>query len=104
MDAATLLTSLDVLDLTQPLGPTTPLWPGTPPLEVRVESTLAEDGCLVRTLTLPEHAGTHLDAPGHFAAGQPTVEGLGADRLVVPAVVIDIAEQCRADPDRVLTV
>jgi kynurenine formamidase len=104
MDAATMLETLDVVDLTQPLGPHTPLWPGTPPLRAREESTLADDGCLVRTLTLPEHAGTHVDAPGHFAAGQCTVEGLSAQRLVVPAVVINIAEQCLADADRMVTV
>ncbi|MEL7061786.1 MAG: cyclase family protein, partial [Acidobacteriota bacterium] len=50
-----------------------------------------------------EHGGTHLDAPVHFYAGADTAEAIPLDRLMGPAVVIDIAEQCAADPDRLLT-
>lgn len=46
----------------------------------------------------PEHGGTHLDAPVHFAEGHPTVERIGLERLIAPALVIDVSERAAADP------
>lgn len=51
------------------------------------------------TFCTPEHGGTHLDAPIHFAQGQPSVGELALDRLIGPAVVIDVTRQAAADPD-----
>lgn len=45
-----------------------------------------------------EHGGTHLDAPRHFAQGARTADQIDVDRLVGPAVVIDVTRQCAADP------
>ena len=92
-----------VVDLTQPLGPDTPGWPGDAPFAATVEETVAVDGSYVRRIDLPEHLGTHFDAPAHFVADGATVEAIDADRLVVPARVIDIAERCADDPDATLT-
>lgn len=50
-----------------------------------------------------EHGGTHLDSPIHFAEGGDTAEKISLKRLVGPAVVIDIAKACQADPDHELT-
>jgi len=51
----------------------------------------------------PEHGGTHLDAPIHFAAGKRTVEQIPVEQLIGPAVVIDIRAQATADRDYRLT-
>ena len=104
MHASEILARLRVIDLTQPLGPQTALWPGSAPFLATVDGTVEDDGCFIRTLRVPEHAGTHLDAPAHFVAGGVTVEGIAADRLVVEAAVIDIADACADDPDHVLEV
>jgi len=50
-----------------------------------------------------EHGGTHLDSPIHFAEGGDTTEKISLKRLVGPALVIDIAPACQADPDHELT-
>lgn len=92
-----------VVDLTQPLGPETPGWPGDAPFAATVVETVAADGSYVRRIDLPEHLGTHFDAPAHFVEGGATVEAIAADRLVVPARVIDIADRCAGDPDATLT-
>lgn len=92
-----------VVDLTQPLGPDTPGWPGDGPFTATVQWTIAADGAYGRRIELSEHRGTHFDAPAHFAEGGATVEAIAADRLVVPVCVIDIAERCAADPDALLT-
>ena len=48
--------------------------------------------------TTAEHGGTHLDAPRHFSATGQTSDAIPIDRLVGDAVVIDVAQQCVADP------
>lgn len=46
-----------------------------------------------------EHGGTHLDAPYHFAREGRTVEAVSLDRLVGPAVVVDVSEAAVRDAD-----
>ena len=88
-----------VIDLTQPLGPDTVLWPGSAPLEARVLSRIETEHSYARQITTPEHAGTHLDAPSHFAVGGVHVDQIPAERLVATAVVIDVRAECEADPN-----
>jgi kynurenine formamidase len=52
----------------------------------------------------PEHGGTHLDAPVHFAEGGQAADQVPLERLIAPAVVIDVARQAAADPDYRLAV
>jgi kynurenine formamidase len=44
-----------------------------------------------------EHGGTHLDAPIHFAEERQTTDQIPLDRLIGPAVVVDVSD--RATPD-----
>jgi kynurenine formamidase len=46
-----------------------------------------------------EHGGTHIDAPVHFAEGRQSVDEIPLERLIGPAVVVDVREACAADPD-----
>ena len=55
-------------------------------------------------LCTPEHGGTHLDAPIHFAAGKRTADQIPLRQLIGPAVVIDVSDKAAADPDYRLTV
>ena len=94
------MTSLDALlapdrlvDLTQPLGPDTVLWPGSTPFAAIVVADYETDGGYVRELMVPEHAGTHLDAPAHFAQGQPATDGIPLASLVRPLVKLDVRER-----------
>jgi kynurenine formamidase len=47
----------------------------------------------------PEHGGTHIDAPIHFAEGKMTVDQIPLDQLIGQGIVIDVSEQCAADRD-----
>lgn len=78
-----------IVDLTQPLSPVTPMWPGSGPPRAVDEAAIASHGFLSRRLTLSEHTGTHLDAPAHFVADGAGPADIPPERLVVPAVVID---------------
>lgn len=51
-----------------------------------------------------EHGGTHIDAPIHFGEGRSTVDQIPVERLIGPAVVIDVSAQCSRNPDYELTV
>ena len=81
------------------LGPTTPAFtPGEEAVR-RTVATVAKDGYYMQEWTVIEHIGTHVDAPGHFAAGGRTADRLSISELITPAVVIDISARAAKDPD-----
>jgi kynurenine formamidase len=47
----------------------------------------------------PEHGGTHIDAPIHFAHGKWTLDQIPLEKLIGEAVVIDVAENANNNPD-----
>ena len=81
-----------LLDLTQPLGPATILWPGSRPFAADVEVDHDTHGAYARNLSMPEHSGTHLDAPIHFFRDGVTVDQIPIGALVRPAVCLDVRE------------
>ena len=87
-----------VLDLSQPLGEQTVLWPGSMPFRADGPDAHDEEGYWARDLHLPEHSGTHLDAPVHCVPGGAAVADIPAERLVRPAVRIDARALCGGDP------
>jgi kynurenine formamidase len=52
----------------------------------------------------PEHGGTHIDAPVHFAKGKLTVDQLPLRRLIGPGVVVDVTEACAKDRDYLVSI
>lgn len=52
--------------------------------------TIARDGWNARTLHLYSHAGTHMDAQTHFAAGPGTIDRTPLDRCMGPARVVNL--------------
>ena len=52
----------------------------------------------------PEHGGTHLDAPIHFAEGRKTVDEIPLTQLIAPAVKIDVSEKTSANRDYLVSV
>ncbi len=89
-DLALVLSAPRLVDLTQPLGPATPLWPGSTPFAAATVADYETHGGYARELAVPEHAGTHVDAPAHIARGGATVDTLPLDALVRPAVKLDV--------------
>ena len=92
-----------VVNLSQPLHPNIPCWPGDPPVTLETVAWLERDGYFLRRLSIGEHSGTHLNAPAAFHAGGGGVDGYAAASLVAPAVVIDARGEARANPDYLLT-
>lgn len=72
--------------------------------KITVEDTIEKDKVFVRKFSMPEHYGTHIDAPAHFAAGLWTVDQIPAERLIAPMVVLDISSKAKTDADYQLSV
>ncbi len=97
------LARAELVDLTHPLDEQTIFWPTAPSrfvLETLHRGTTA-DGYYYEAnrFCMPEHGGTHIDAPVHFAKAGWALGAVPLDRLVAPAVVIDVREQAAADRD-----
>lgn len=101
------LTSHMPVDLTYPYDESTLFWPtATQRFELTSTAYGMTDGGYFyasNDFCAPEHGGTHLDAPIHFAEGRHTVEQIELERLIAPVVVIDVSTQAAADPDYRLT-
>ena len=91
-------------DLTYPLTPETPVFPGVKPIQVTPRLTIAENGIFSNEVIYTEHCGTHLDAPAHFAAGGHTTDQLDARQFFAPLAVISVADRATRDPDTGVTV
>jgi kynurenine formamidase len=53
---------------------------------------------------MPEHGGTHIDAPIHFARGGQTLDQVPLGRLVGAGVRIDVTALCADDRDYRITI
>lgn len=101
------LTRLQLVDLTHALDSATLYWP-TSPSRFRLERlafgpTPGGFFYAANAFSAPEHGGTHVDAPIHFHAGGVTADRIPLERLIAPAVVIDVTARAAADPDYRLT-
>jgi arylformamidase len=84
---------MPVFDLTLPLGPLTPLYPGDPPFEFDMYRRLAAgDSSNNSRLRMGSHNGTHIDAPLHFFEGGGTVESIPPESLVGPCLLVDVGD------------
>ncbi|HMU29673.1 MAG: cyclase family protein [Nitrospira sp.] len=91
-----------VLDLTYPFDETTQVWPSNPPFHrdsTQRGGTTTEAWYATGQVALSEHAGTHMDAPIHFAQGQAGIDGIPVEQLMGPAVVIDVRAAAADDRD-----
>lgn len=88
-----------LIDLSYPLDSTFPIFPGQGPPAQISRHVSNEDGYSSNRWELPEHWGTHLDAPLHYSKGGKTVADIPISELFCPAIVIDIADRAAADPD-----
>jgi arylformamidase len=90
-------TDMTYIDLTMPLNPQTPVYPGDPAVEVGVAAELDKDGYLDHTLQLGTHNGTHIDAPAHMVARGKMLNEFPVDCFVGPGKVVDVRNGI--DPD-----
>ncbi len=105
-----------IVDLTQTLSPDFPTIVLPPqfgqcaPFKIEEVSRYDERGpaWYWNTISMNEHTGTHFDAPVHWVSGKDfpnnTTDTIPAEKMVAPAVVIDISAEVAKNPDFLLTV
>lgn len=90
----------DVMDLTHTMNAQVPTYElsDQPAYQAKNVASIDKDGYFAREISLPEHFGTHLDAPAHFARGLWTVDQISPERLVAPLIVLDVTTGAKANP------
>ena len=106
--------TIKVVDLTQPLGPDTPViglpaqFGSSPGVTMEAISRFDDKGpaWYWNVLHLGEHTGTHFDAPVHWITGKDLpdncCDSIPVRRFVGPACVIDVTKEVAQDSDFLL--
>jgi kynurenine formamidase len=96
-----------IVDLSHSYGSKTLYWPTSPS---RFQKTTlsygeSESGYFYSAFSIctPEHGGTHLDAPLHFAKEGYSTDKVPLENLIAPAVVIDVSDKAEADNNYLLS-
>jgi arylformamidase len=77
-------------DISLPISPVMPVWPGDPSIRIQQISSLVDGGELnISRLEMGTHTLTHVDAPRHIKEGGLAVDRLPLDVLIGPAVVVE---------------
>jgi arylformamidase len=83
-----------LLDVSVPLAPGMPAYPGNPVFELEPVKRMAEGGSSNNSrLVLGTHTGTHVDAPRHFFDGAAGVDELPLNLLLGRARVVEIQKR-----------
>ena len=83
---------MHVMDLTQTIGDTMPVYPGTEQPKLTQTNTIEKDGFKETLLRMYSHTGTHMDAPAHIFPGAPTLDALPAEKFTGKACVVDCSD------------
>lgn len=107
---------IEVIDLSAPLGPETPLLKlppefavDTPKIEIHTISEYDKAGPFWawNWLKIGEHSGTHFDAPHHWITGKDFSDGytdtIAVKNFVAPVNVIDCSKEAAENHDFLLT-
>jgi len=90
-------------DISRPVAPGIWVWPGDRAYERAFTWAMAEGAtCNVGQFTMSCHAGTHMDAPYHFASEGHTAERIPLDHCVGPCEVLPLSRLGESTAERVL--
>src|SRR5215469_14592425 len=77
-------------DISQPLGPKLPVWPGDAPFTSRPRWTHGGGSPVnVATIELSTHSGAHADAPLHYDPAGPSIDAVELEPYLGPCRVVD---------------
>jgi kynurenine formamidase len=96
-----------IIDLTHEFSNQTIYWPTEEGFKLEEEfGGVTEKGYYytAKKFIAPEHGGTHMDAPIHFAKDGKTVEQIPIEKLISPSIVVDVSENSLKNPDYQITI
>jgi kynurenine formamidase len=80
-----------IIDITSPISPSTPVFPGDPEPLIEKICTLEKDGFSLSELRFGSHTGTHVDAPSHILPGSPSIDELDLENFMGKALLLDFS-------------
>ena len=84
---------MNIIDLSHPLSPHMPVYPGAEPPLLIDEHTIDDDGFREKKITMYSHTGTHMDAPAHMINGAKTLDQLPIDHFFGTACIVPVDAQ-----------
>ena len=90
------------VDLSHDFSSDTVYWPTAEPFKLSTVAAGQTDAGYYYSayqFSASEHGGTHIDAPAHFAESRFTVDQIPLDRLIGPAIKLDVSAKAKADRD-----
>ena len=97
----------EIIDLTHEYSDQTIYWPTEEGFKLESEfEGITEKGYYytAKKFIAPEHGGTHMDAPIHFAKGGKTVEQIPIEKLISPSIVVDVSKKTLNNPNYQITI
>lgn len=86
-----------LIDLTHALTTDIPHWDIGCGFNSSITQDYSEHHFRVQKLELFAGIGTHMDAPAHYVANSGTIDQIPLEKLIAPAIVIDISEKSFAN-------
>lgn len=90
------------VDLSHDFSADTVYWPTAEPFKLATVAAGTTDAGYYYSayqFSASEHGGTHIDAPVHFAESRDTVDQIPLDRLIGPAIKVNVSAKAKADRD-----
>ena len=90
-------TNVKIIDLSRELYHRTPSYPGHPPVMHGMWKTHEESfadsknvyGLSSMFISMPDHAGTHIDAPRHFGPAGIPINEYPLEKCIVPGICVN---------------
>ena len=94
---------MKIIDISIPITPTIPIWPGDPQIDLtQISAIINGDSSNITHFAMSVHTGTHIDAPKHFIDSGMTVEQIPFSKLIGEALVIEIDPQVNVISEHIL--
>ncbi|MGG1574227.1 arylformamidase [Fictibacillus sp. NRS-1165] len=89
-----------LIDISMPLTPSVPAWPGDTPYSFELAWTKADSGSVnVGKVQMSTHTGTHIDAPYHFDNEGKRVLDLDIELYAGKALLVDVTGKDTVGPE-----
>jgi len=89
---------LKIIDISLPLHPHMPVWPGDPAFQLERVQSIGEDSAAnVSRMAGGVHIGTHVDAPLHFIEAGAAIDELDLSLFMGRAYVVEFGTQDHLD-------
>lgn len=82
---------MKAIDLSHPIHPRIPVYPGTEPPVFVPASTIERDGLAEMRISIHTHTATHMDAPSHVLKSGKSLDAFDAGRFWGRALVVDVS-------------